>query len=357
VPIHRVNTAARSALALLAVLAVLGFSSCSAHRPDAGRPRGRRDRGPVRIGFLVKRPEELWFQNEWKFAQKCADRYGFQLIKIGAPDGDKVLSAIDNLAALGTQGFVICTPDVRLGPAIIAKANGYGMKVFTVDDQFVGPDGGFMRVPYMGISSRQIGTSVAEALYAEYNRRRWLPEETAALAVTFDELNTVKERTDSAAETLVQHGFRPDHIFRVPEKTSDLPGAFDAANIALSQHGEVRRWLVFSINDEGVLGAIRALENRGFNADSVIGIGIGSSLGIIEFQKRERTPFFAFCLINPWKHGFETAEMLYNWIHDDIEPPMDIRTTGTIVTREDYVEVLRGLGLLELLPPPAGGSP
>jgi L-arabinose transport system substrate-binding protein len=223
------------------------------------------------------------------------------------------------------------------------------MKVFTVDDQLVGPDGRFMDVPYMGISSRQIGKSVAEALYAEYHARGWSAGETAALAVTFDELNTVKERTDSASETLASLGFPAGRIFRVPEKTSDLPGAFDAANIALSQHSEVRRWLVFSINDEGVLGAIRAMENRGFNAASVIGIGIGSSLGIIEFQKKDVTPFYAFCLINPYMHGFETAQMLYEWISRGIEPPHDIRTPGTVVTRDNYVQVLRGLGLEDLL--------
>jgi L-arabinose transport system substrate-binding protein len=346
------NKMRRKALccALCIILTVLGTLSCSGRKPA-----GKNASSPIRIGFLVKRPEELWFQNEWRYAQKCADLYGFQLIKIGAPDGDKVLSAIDNLAAQGAQGFVICTPDVRLGPAILSRAAAYGMKVFTVDDQFVGPDGTFIKIPYMGISSLQIGASVANALYEEYRTRRWEPQETAALAVTFDELNTVKERTDTAAETLRRRQFPADRIFRIPEKTADLPGAFDAANIALSQHAEVKRWLVFSINDEGVLGAIRAMENRGFNADTVIGIGIGSSLGIIEFRKREITPFFAFCLINPYKHGFETAEWLYKWVSAGIEPPMDTRTPGTIVTRDDYVEVFKDRGLEDLLLPQQAG--
>lgn len=61
----------------------------------------------VKIGFLVKMPEELWFQNEWKFAQQAADEYGFELIKIGTPDGPTTLTAIDNLAAQGAQGFVL----------------------------------------------------------------------------------------------------------------------------------------------------------------------------------------------------------------------------------------------------------
>ena len=42
---------------------------------------------PVKIGFLVKQPEEPWFQLEWKFADQAAKELGFSLVKIGATDG------------------------------------------------------------------------------------------------------------------------------------------------------------------------------------------------------------------------------------------------------------------------------
>jgi hypothetical protein len=41
-------------------------------------------------GFIVKQPEEPWFQLEWKFANQAANEFGFELIKIGAPDGAKL---------------------------------------------------------------------------------------------------------------------------------------------------------------------------------------------------------------------------------------------------------------------------
>src|SRR4051812_40535387 len=68
--------------------------------------------GKIKLGFLVKQPEEPWFQLEWKFADQAAQKDGFELIKIGTPDGERVLREIDNLATNGAQGFVICTPDV-----------------------------------------------------------------------------------------------------------------------------------------------------------------------------------------------------------------------------------------------------
>src|ERR1700743_1511135 len=90
--------------------------------------------GAVKLGFIVKQPEEPWFQLEWKFADEAAAKDGFELIKIGAPDGEKALTAIDNLAAGGVQGFVICTPDTRLGPAIVARAKSHNLKVIAGDD-------------------------------------------------------------------------------------------------------------------------------------------------------------------------------------------------------------------------------
>ena len=50
-------------------------------------------------------------------------------------------SAEPVIAAGGAQGLIICTPDTRLGPAIVAKARGAGLKLLAVDDQFIGADG------------------------------------------------------------------------------------------------------------------------------------------------------------------------------------------------------------------------
>jgi L-arabinose transport system substrate-binding protein len=93
----------------------------------------------VKIGFVVKQPEEPWFQDEWKFAEQAAKEKGFDLVKIGAEDGEKVQSAIDNLGAQGAQGFIICTPDVKLGPGIVAKAAANNLKLMTVDDRLLAP--------------------------------------------------------------------------------------------------------------------------------------------------------------------------------------------------------------------------
>jgi L-arabinose transport system substrate-binding protein len=279
----------RHRLAILALsLAALVSAGCNKQAADAGAPV---DPAAIKIGYLVKQPEEPWFQFEWQGAEAAAKQYNFQLVKLGVPDGEKVLAAIESLAAGGAQGFVICTPDVRLGSAIVSQAKLRNLKVIAVDDRFVGPDGKFMTdVPYMGMSASAIGQDQGKALYTEMQRRGWPIEETGVCVVTFEELDTARERTDGAVTALKAAGFPADRIFKTAQKTTDVPGSFDAANVLLTQQAAIKRWLLVGMNDTAVLGAVRATEGRGFDADHVIGIGIAAYTGSPMARSPDKSP-------------------------------------------------------------------
>src|SRR6195952_4295799 len=185
----------------------------------------------VKIGFLVKQPEEPWFQDEWKFAEMAAKKDGFTLVKIGAPSGEKVMSAIDNLAAQKAQGFVICTPDVKLGPGIVAKAKAAGLKMMTVDDRLVDGSGKPIEsVPYMGISAFNIGKQVGDGIAAEIKKGGWNMAEVGAVVVTYEQLPTAHDRTAGAVEALVAAGFPKANIVMAPQAKTDTKNAFNAAN-------------------------------------------------------------------------------------------------------------------------------
>jgi L-arabinose transport system substrate-binding protein len=333
-----------TALAIIGVLALGGGCSKSSETSDSDS--GAKASGPIKIGFYVKQPEEPWFQLEWKFAGQAARDLGFTLVKTGGNDGEKALAAIDTFAAGGAQGFVMCTPDTRLGPAIVNKARAANLKFIAVDDRFIGADGKPMEdVHYLGISARKIGEDVGTLLAAEMKKRGYKPEETAVCAVTFDELATAKERTDGASAALVAAGFPPERIFSAPMRTPDIPGSLDATNTLLTQRPNVKHWLVCGTNDNAVLGAIRALEGRGFVPESCVGIGINGTDCIVELEKSQPTSFYGSMLLSAKEHGYKTSEMLYTWIKDGVEPPLDTRTVGTLITRENFREVLKEQGI------------
>lgn len=302
----------------------------------------------VKIGFLVKQPEEPWFQTEWRFADRAAKDHGFEVLKIAAPDGERTLAALDSLAANGAQGFVICTPDPRLGPSIVAKAKALNLKVVTVDDRFVGSDGKFMEdVPYLGMDAHAIGQQQGSLLIAEAKKRGWNLAETGAIVNTFEELDTAHQRTSGSIESLIAAGFPKDNIFSAPNRTTDIPGSFDASNIILTQHPDKKNWLVIGMNDNAVLGGIRATEGAGFKAPNVIGIGINGTDVVAELEKKEVTGLYGSLLLSPNVHGYKTALMVYDWVTKGIEPPKFTPISdATLITRENFKQKLTEMGLM-----------
>jgi L-arabinose transport system substrate-binding protein len=216
-----------------------------------------------------------------------------------------------------------------------------------VDDQFV-KDGKFMtEVPYVGMSASRIGASQGETLAAEFKKRGWDIAETGVCAITFEELDTARERTDNSIAALKAAGFPDERIFKAPQKTTDIPGSFDAASVLLTQQPQIKRWLILGMNDNAVLGAVRAMENRGFTHETAVGVGINGTDCLDELRKAKPTPFFGSMLVSAPQEGFISAEILYKWIKDGTQPPLDTRTDGILITRDNFEEILKREGMVE----------
>lgn len=301
----------------------------------------------TKIGFIVKQPEEPWFQDEWKFAEQAAKEKGFELVKIGAEDGEKLMSAIDNLGAQGAQGFIVCTPDVKLGPGIVAKAAANNLKMMTVDDRLVGADGNPIEdVPHMGISASKIGEAVGQTIADEIKARGWNMDEVGAIRVSYDQLPTAVDRVDGAISVLKANGFKPENIFDAPQAKTDTEAALNAATVVLNKNANIKKWVAFGLNDEAVLGAVRASESVGIAPENMIGAGIGGADSAInEFKKPTATGFIGTVIISPKRHGYETALNMYDWIANNKDPEKLILTAGAIAKRGDYEQVRKDLGI------------
>lgn len=294
----------------------------------------------VRIGFVVKMPEAQWFQDEWRFARAAGRDLGFSLIAIGAEDGDRVLSALGTLYARYAAGFIICAPDPRLGPAIAGFAERTGMKAMAVDDRLTrAGDRPITSVPYVGISAVAIGRLAGEAAAAEAQRRGWAPADTGVLRLAFDSLETGRERTMGAVAALRAKGFT--RVFDAAQRTSDTEGAFTAAAPVLTRNARIDRWIVLGLNDETVVGGVRAAEGLSMRPAAIVGIGIGGSqAAIAELAKPRATGFVATVLLSPRAHGYDTAAAMYRWITQGMRPPVEKLTSGTLMTRANYRALL-----------------
>ncbi|WP_456270237.1 arabinose ABC transporter substrate-binding protein [Kushneria sp. AK178] len=301
----------------------------------------------VKIGFIVKKPEQAWFINEQRAATELGQEQGFTVVRLAGEDGQQVLSAIDNLNAQGAQGFVICPPDVRLGMAIANRAKQYDMKVVTVDDQFVGSDGEPMtEVPHLGMSGYRIGQQVGNAIAEEMQRRGWDMETTGALRISNNELPTARERTDGATQALLDAGFSKDNVIDAPQQNTDTTSAFAAASPIFARYSKFDHWVIYALNEESVLGGVRASEQYGLSPDQVIGVGInGSGAAFAEFSRENPTGFYGTVAVSSTMHGRQSAENLYQWIAQGEKPPANTETTGTLMTRDNWESVREELQL------------
>jgi ABC-type sugar transport system substrate-binding protein len=197
-------------------------------------------------------------------------------------------------------------------------------------------------IPYVGISASAIGEMAGREAADEAKRRRWDLTQTGVLRLAYDSLDTSRERTTGGARAAIAAGILPGQIYSAPQRTTDTEGGFTAADPVLTQHRAIQHWIILGLNDEAVLGGVRAAEGAGFAADMVIGVGIGGSgTADAEFSKPRRTGFHASVLLSARKHGYDTSSMMYDWIVHGVEPPPVTYTSGIMMTRENFRPLLR----------------
>jgi L-arabinose transport system substrate-binding protein len=108
----------------------------------------------------------------------------------------------------------------------------------------------------------------------------------------------------------------------------------------------VKKWVIYALNEETVLGAVRATEQLHIPAADVIGVGInGAGEAFAEFQKKEPTGFFGTIAVSSTNHGKESTQNLVDWIRNGKMPPADTQTSGKLMTRSNWQAVRAELGI------------
>lgn len=302
----------------------------------------------IKIGFITNNVADAWVQTELRCAKAAAHKYGIDLIVKDTPTGAQVVSAIDDLETAGAQGIVVDTPDVKLGPEIVNKSESKNLKLCTVDDQLIGANGEIMDdIPFIGASNAEAGRAVGEALYSELIKRKWDPDETGAIIITFNRLPSAVERTNAIIQALEDSGFPREMVFAVGGKNITLEEGGEAARKVIKAHPNISRWIVSSINDKCVMGAIREFEQMKLGPKNVIGIGIGGRSCAWEFKKKKPTGFFASYFVSPRRQGFESVESIYKWIKDGSEPQIETGVQGIMINRSNYKRILTREGLMK----------
>lgn len=295
----------------------------------------------VVIAGIYKAGDQVWFIDEGKAAEAKAKELGAdKFLFIDAKmNPDIYLQAIDNVIAQKVDGVVTCIPDQKLSQVTVDKLNEAGIPVIAADDALQ-DESGKKLAPWVGINAYKIGETNGEwmANYAKENKLD-KNEKSAVLILTMDTVSSCVPRTEGeyAKFTQIIPDYPQERIFKA-DYNGETDKGFNAAAAIFTAHPEIKNWMVMSANEEGAVGAVRALEQAGLDKDSAV-IGLGAYLAKDEFKK-EYSAMKAATFFSSDAVGGTSVELLMNKILKDEEIPMETAVDAQVVTKDNYVEIM-----------------
>lgn len=288
---------------------------------------------------IYKSGDQTWFLDEGEAAKKAVEAAGGEFIYVDVKlSPEEYLKALDNAIANQASGVVTCTPDQTMSLAVVEKMEEAGIPVVAADDSLEAD--GEKLVPWVGINAYKIGETNGEwiANYAIENNMVDDPE-VGLMILTIDTVSGCVPRAegeyDKFTETCPE--FDTARIYK-----ADTDGTTDKGNTAaaavITAHPEIKKWLVTGANEESCIGAARALESAGLDADSCV-VGLGGYMAKDEFKKEDGSCVKAATYFSSDAVGTGSVEVLLDLIAGN-EVEMETAVDAVIVTPENYEEVM-----------------
>lgn len=298
--------------------------------------------GDLVVYGIYKAGDQTWFIDEGAAAQKAVEDLGGEFIFVDAKmSPEEYLKAIDNAIANKASGIVTCIPDQTMSQAAVDKATEAGIPIVAADDALQDADGNKL-APWVGINAYVIGEANGEWLanYANDNKLAADPE-VGLLIMTMDTVSSCVPRAEGEYDKFTElcPDFDTAKIYK-----ADYDGTTDKGNTAatavITAHPEIKKWLVTGANEEGCIGAARALESAGLDADACV-VGLGAYMAKDEWNNKgaDGTCVKASAYFSADSVGAGSVAVLMDLIAGK-EPVMETAVDAIVVTPETYKEVM-----------------
>lgn len=291
---------------------------------------------------IYKAGDQTWFIDEGAAAQAAVEANGDEFIFVDAKmSPEEYLKAIDNAIANKAKGIVTCIPDQTMSQAVVDKCAEANLPIVAADDALQQDDGTKI-APWVGINAYVIGQANGDwlAAYAKDNNLV-TDEECGLLIMTMDTVSSCVPRAEGEYDnfTAACPEFDTARIFK-----ADYDGTTDKGNTAatavITAHPEIKKWLVTGANEEGCIGAVRALESAGLDADACV-VGLGAYMAKDEWNDKgaDGTCMKASAYFSADSVGAGSVEVLYDIINGN-EPAMETAVDAVVVTPDTYKDVM-----------------
>lgn len=297
----------------------------------------------IRIGYINKMGDHPWFVAEVEGARAAAEEAGASFtVQDVQFNADLAITALDTMIGDGVDGIAIVVPDRGIGPVVAARAAEAGIKLVAVDDDIYHQDG--TKVPFVGLDSYNIGQAVGVELARQFEASGWSADSVMLASIEDRKADTCMQRNKGAEDALLATaaGLSEDQIVRVAYDNT-MVNAIDVMTTTLTANPQVQNWIFYSCNDDGVLGAARALENSGYGADQGIGIGIDGSRACDAFGNGRESTFRGTMWFNAANHGKDAVNLLIDAIRNGTEMPENTFSQPELVNMDNFADYEAGL--------------
>ena len=296
-------------LPLLVVVQVSGLLAACTEK-GGGPP-------PLRFALLVNRLGDVWTKSEIAGFQRACREFGVEaLVFDNRMDANTTLSNMDIVLEQGIDGIALSPPDQKISALIVDKAFSAEVPVVSMDLRLLDYNNRQL-APHVGVDNVGAGEAVGRWLAERIRDLRWLEDRSITVgvaALTYDEIWDMKLRTDACRKVLLEELPVLDErrLYGIDYRSMDAVGALLGMQELITSHPDVTNWVVFAGNDEGVIGAVRALEQVGLD-ENAVGCGIGYGRAMAELSKNA-SAFKATVFIDGCAQGRLAASHLYEYL-------------------------------------------
>jgi L-arabinose transport system substrate-binding protein len=329
----------------LAVVAALVLSACgssssstsSGSTSSSASSDGGGGESPLLVS-ITKLGTTGYIIDQNKGFEKEAKQLGAESRTVNVElDSEKAISEVQNAITSGAAGIAIAVPDQKIGPRVAALAEAADVPLIATDDTIETQSG--EPVPFVGYDNAEMGRLVGESAAEQVNEAGWVKEgaNVGVLSVEVQTLSVCQERTDEATNVVLKEvpGLEKSSIYHVPYDGSS-EAALKAAPGVITAHPEVEDWVIYSCSDDGVAGALRAVEQAGAGPENIIGVGLGAYIACEEWNAGRKTGFTSALWLDGEDVGGTSAKELYQSATSGKELPKTVYAPTEMVTPATY---------------------
>ena len=321
---------------ILIIVILTTLTGCSKKTDNTEIAKNKESSNILKIGFIVSEFNDTESLDALNTIDNFAETHNIEIIETASKTNKSLLENMDLIAGKGGKGIIISAPDPKLGSAIVSRAKRLDVKVLSIRNRFINLDNTYIqKVPYLGISLKETSKLITETILDILKVNDWDITETAVFLFNKNEYSSYQSCILLAKNSLNKNGFLEDNVITdTPIPSPDGP-IFSVSNFEKTQTNKFKNVIIYSFKLKNITKSLAALEAKyKYSKKNIVGFAADYTT---DFKKRNLpSNYYGSIYINPREYGYKATKLVYNWVINKKEPPLNSIIKTKFVKNPNY---------------------